>query len=377
MPKKNYYDVLGVPKTASEREIKTAYRKLAMKYHPDKLKDGTSDQKMQELNEAYEVLSDPTKKSNYDRFGSPDGPRPGQGFGMNFGGEMRDFSKFTQNIFDTVFNFGGGASKQKSSKVEKARGDDIYTEIVVDFIEAVKGKEFKEKLNKFELCSRCKGTGADNPSDVRTCNVCQGKGQKETQTRSVLGYMKMVSTCDKCNGTGKLIAKICRECNGSLYTKKLKNVTFKIPEGSDSGDKIKIDGYGEKGRNGGESGDLYIVIIVKEHKYFKRNGLDLFLELPVSFLDIVKENSVLVPTPYGFERIKMKNTYQFGKVLNLTGKGIRTKKGTGNLKVALQVVMPNFTNDQYNEMAKILETYEDNVNAEFSELVKSEKKYKP
>ncbi|UUD35216.1 DnaJ domain-containing protein [Mycoplasmopsis caviae] len=375
MPKKSYYEVLGVPKTASEKEIKSAYRKLAMKYHPDKLKDGTSDQKMQELNEAYEVLSDPNKKSNYDRFGSPDGPQPGQGFGMNFNAGMGDFRKFTQNIFDTVFNFGdsGRSSKQKSAKVEKIRGDDIYTEIIVDFIEAIKGKEFKEKLNKFEICGKCKGTGADNPSDIKTCNGCQGKGQKETQTRSVLGYMKMITTCDRCNGSGKLTGKTCRECNGSLYTKKLKNVTFKIPEGSDTGDKIKIDGYGEKGHNGGESGDLYIVIIVKEHKYFKRSGLDLFLDLPVSFLDIVKENSVMVPTPYGFERIKMKNTYQFGKILNLTGKGVRSKRGVGNMKVSLQILMPNFTTDLYNEMAKILEPYEDNVNAEFSEMVKKER----
>lgn len=379
MPKRDYYTVLGVSKTASDKEIKTAYRKLAMQYHPDKLKDGTSDAKMQELNEAYEVLRDPQKRANYDRWGDPEGPQMGAGpdiggaggFGP-FGGFTMDFGKFAQGFYDF---FSGGSTKGggTTKTATKERGRDVYTEIVVDFMEAVKGKTFKEELPKYILCEHCQGTGADNPKSIQVCKVCAGTGKTEKIAQTPQGTIKIVLTCSACQGAGKTAGKKCSVCNGALYQKKMKSVTFKVAPGSDSGDKIKLVGFGSKGQNGGESGDMIIVINVKPHKYYERKGLDLTLSFPVSFLDIVKENQVKVPTPYGYEKIQLKSSYQTGKTLVLSGKGIKHGGQAGDLRLVLQVVMPPLTHDEYSSMAKYMEPFEDNTNDLFVANVTKEK----
>ncbi|WP_241003392.1 DnaJ C-terminal domain-containing protein [Mycoplasma sp. Mirounga ES2805-ORL] len=393
---KNYYQVLGVNKNATEKEIKSAYRKLAMKYHPDKLKDGTSDQKMAELNEAYEVLMDPKKKSNYDRYGSPDGPQgyPGGagptsrqrsgGMDVNMGG----FSNFAEDIFNSFFgNFTSGrkssSSQQRRSSTnstssgarrapahEKVRGEDTAKKISISFADAIKGTKIKEELPKWELCSKCKATGANSPRDIATCPTCRGTGSVAKTLQTPFGYQKTISTCSNCSGSGRVILKPCTICKGTTYTKKTKKVTINIPEGTDDGDKIKLTGFGEKGQYGGESGDMYVVISVKSHKYFKRNGLDVLFDFPVSFLDIIKENTVIVQTPYNSSKIKLKSSYQTGKVLNLSGKGVKSSKGTGNLKITLRVVMPSFSQKEFEEMAELLEPYEDTINKELVEEVK-------
>ncbi|WP_027120741.1 DnaJ C-terminal domain-containing protein [Mycoplasmopsis lipofaciens] len=360
--KKNYYEVLGINKNATEREIKAAYRKLAMKYHPDVYKGTDGDQKMQELNEAYEVLRDSTKRSNYDKYGSAEGPRMG-GF-EDVGAGMGGFADFFNNdIFGSMFNFGGSQRQQNANK--KRRGEDLISEILVNFDDAIQGKKFTEELVKYELCDNCNGNGAESIQDIETCSTCHGSGQVASVTRTPLGNIKSMSYCPKCRGKGKTIKNVCHKCHGDLYERKIKKVTFKIPDGAQTGDKIRIDGYGEKGLNGGVSGDLYIIIKVKPHKFFKRDNLDLYLDFPVSFLDIIKENIVIVPTPYGSEKIRLKKSYQNGKILNLSNKGIKSKKGVGNLKIKLEIVIPELKTKQINEMAKLLDNFSDDTNLNF------------
>lgn len=372
MANKDYYKVLGVSKNATDKEIKVAYRKLAMKYHPDKLKDGTSDKKMQELNEAYETLKDPQKRAEYDRFG------PGGSQGMNFGraGGAGGFGMSFQDIFNDIFKgFGAGFKRTeagpksggtRAKSTVRRRGNDILTNIVISFSEAIKGTSFSEKYTKFEVCSSCNGNGA-MPKDIKNCLKCQGTGRERTRQQTPFGVTEVIMTCSGCGGDGKIVIKPCPKCQGSQYTKKLKTVKIKVVPGSDSGDKIKMPGYGEKGINGGDVGDMYIVINVKPHAFYLRKGLDLVIrEFPVSFLDIVKENEIKVPTPNGDQVIKLKSSYNSGTKIRVKGGGIQNKQGAkGDLQLRLIVKMPDYTESHFKEMAKVLEYFEDGVNDKF------------
>ncbi|QBF34686.1 molecular chaperone DnaJ [Mycoplasmopsis phocirhinis] len=355
MSKKDYYKILGISKDASEKEIKTAYRKLAMQYHPDKLKDGTSDKKMQEINEAYQVLSDKEKRANYDRYGSEEGP---QGFG-GFGADIGGFG----DIFGSFFNSFTGSSSSHS--YGPSRGDDLLSRIQIDFNDAIKGKQITLELKKWESCEICNGRGAENPSDVITCSTCNGSGQQQIQQRTPFGIINSVSTCRNCGGIGKTIIKKCKQCKGQKYIRKNKKVTFNVAEGADTGDRIKLSGYGERGENGGPSGDMYIEIYVKEHKHYIRKGLNLFLEFPVSFIDIIKENEVLIPTPYGNETIKLRRNHQNGQTLILNGKGVKKNARVGDLRITLKVVIPELTTAEFKKMSKDLEHYSDSTNKNF------------
>ncbi|MBU4691628.1 DnaJ domain-containing protein [Mycoplasma sp. ES3225-GEN-MYC] len=353
MSKKDYYEVLGVSKDASEKEIKHAYRKLAMQYHPDKLKDGTSDKKMQELNEAYEVLSDKQKRENYDKYGSEEGP---QGFG-DFGG----FSGFG-DIFSNFFNGFAGYGR---NSFEPSRGNDMLMRLQITFNESIKGKEVKQNLDKWEVCSHCNGRGGATPADIVTCDSCHGSGQQQIQQRTPFGIINNTSVCNKCKGKGEQIINKCKVCSGKIYIKKEKVVTFSVPAGSDNGDRIKLTGYGGRGENGGSSGDLYVEINVQPHQYFQRDNLNIYLEYPVSFIDIIKENEVLVPTPYGTETIKLRRTYQNGKTLVLSGKGVRKSNRAGDLKILLKVIIPELSSSDMKKLSKDLEQYSDTTNTDF------------
>ncbi|WP_029608500.1 molecular chaperone DnaJ [Mycoplasma simbae] len=355
MSKKDYYEILGVSRDATEKEIKTAYRKLAMQYHPDKLKDGTSDQKMQELNQAYEVLSDKQKRANYDQYGSEEGP---QGFGgQDFGG----FGGFD----DIIHNFFGGFGGFKSKNTGPTRGSDLLMNLKISFEDSIKGKEITQRLQKWESCSSCHGRGAASESDIKTCSGCGGTGQKQVRQRSIFGVVNSTTICNECQGKGQIITNKCKECKGNATVRKDKNVTFKISEGAQTGDRIKITGYGASGENGGPAGDLYIELEVEQHKHFKREGLNLFMDYPVSFIDIIRENEVLVPTPFGNETIKLRRNYQNGKTLVLKGRGVRRSGRAGDLKIQLQVVIPDLSTSEFEKISKQLSDVKDTTNIDF------------
>ncbi|WP_029512602.1 DnaJ C-terminal domain-containing protein [Mycoplasmopsis iners] len=366
MSKKDFYEVLGVSKTATEQEIKAAYRKLAMQYHPDKLKDGTSDQKMQELNEAYEVLSDKEKRANYDRFGNAEG-QPNFG-GMNFGGmniNFGDFSEDLGDIFGNFFSGFGNFGRKKQKPTGPIRGEDIEAEMRIGFLDAVHGKKIQRTLTKYELCDECNGTGAKNPSDVVTCPDCNGQGVINQVLNTPFGQQMVRKQCAKCGGKGKIIKDVCPKCHGSIYIKKSKIVTFNINPGTQTGEGIKLDGYGQPGENGGPAGDMIVRFVVSDHPYFKQRGLDLMIELPVSFLDVIKENTIKIPSPYGAFDLKLKNSYNNGETLNIKGKGIVKGNRAGDLIIKLSIVMPKLSSREMKKMATSLEDFNDDTNTEF------------
>ncbi|MBZ4195205.1 DnaJ domain-containing protein [Mycoplasma sp. U97] len=372
MANKDYYKVLGVSKNATDKEIKAAYRKLAMKYHPDRLQNGNSDEKMQELNQAYEVLSDPTKRANYDKYGT-ETPR---GFNMDSGFDVGGFGMNFQDIFGDIFsNFSSGfRGSDRANFKGKKRGSDVFTNVFLTFEEAMLGTETKEKLEKFEPCSKCNGVGALS-SDIKTCNTCKGAGKAKIRKQTPFGLAEYVSSCSNCNGSGKIISKSCVECSGSGYLKKEKSVTIRFSPGLDNGDKIKLAGYGQKGQNGGESGDMYIIINVHPHKHYVRNGLDLLIsQFPVSFLDIVKENEILVPTPTGTQTIQMKSSYNSGTKIRVKSAGIKNKDGiTGDLIITLDVKIPSYKSNEFKLLAEKLESFNDEINKNFINEFKNKK----
>ncbi|QCZ36969.1 molecular chaperone DnaJ [Mycoplasma nasistruthionis] len=363
MSKRDYYEVLGVSKNATDQEIKTAYRSLAKKYHPDKLKDGSSDEKMKEINEAYEVLSDSTKRQNYDAYGHAGAN------GANAGGGWGGFSGFSGGFggFEDIFDMFTGGSRR--SKTAKRDGDDKEASIQIDFLDAIHGKEIKQKLQKWELCPHCLGSGADHPSDAVKCSDCDGKGTVRKVVQSFFGQQVVEQACSTCEGTGKKITKKCRECKGSKYIRVEKTVTIKIPEGASSGMRLILNGYGDKGVNGGEPGDLYIRVYVKEHPYFVRNGLDLMLDMPISFIDILLEKTISVPTPYGSTDIKLKKTYTDSKVIVVPGKGVKNKGFQGDLKINIRIIIPDLKKKDIKTLNEALVDVEDQSNADFNKKV--------
>lgn len=362
--KRDYYEVLGLNKNATDQEIKTAYRSLAKKYHPDKLNDGTSDKKMQELNEAYEVLSNSEKRNLYDKYGHE------AANGYN-GAGAQDFNASSFAGFGDIFgdffsSFTGGTRRNASYA---ARGSDIKIIKRISFMDSLMGIELKETFPKYELCLHCNGSGAESQSDITTCQTCKGQGHTVRQARTIFGVMSEQVVCSNCQGNGKIISKKCSNCKGHKYTKNDKSVKIPIAPGTEDGTSLKLQGYGEPGVNGGPAGDLYIYIKVDNHKYFERRGNDLFLEFPVSFIDIMLENNVKVPTPYGEVTITLKKSYESGQVVKITGKGVQNKYRTGDLKLILKVVKPELSRSQFKELIKIFQTLDDSSNQDFLQTV--------
>ena len=286
MAKRDYYDILGISKTSSKEEIKKAYRKLVLKYHPDKTKgDKKSEEKFKEASEAYHVLSDDKRKANYDQFGhAAFESGGGQGFG-NF-----DFGSSFSDIFEDFFGddiMGGGRSSRRSSN----RGNDLRYDISINLEEAFKGIERNIKYTTYKKCSDCTGSGAAKGSKPVNCNYCGGKGK----IRSSQGFFTIQQTCPQCSGYGETISKPCRTCNGNGKTQGNENVTVKIPKGVDDGTRIRLSGKGEAGSKGGSSGDLYLFISVEHHNIFKRHGENLYFELPITFTDATLGTSIEVP----------------------------------------------------------------------------------
>ena len=320
--KRDYYEVLGVSKGASDDEIKRAYRKLAKKYHPDLNKEPDAAEKFKEVNEAYEILSDPQKRQSYDQFGFA-GTDP-NGFGgfngaSGFGGFDDIFSSFFGGSgFSGASGFGGQTRTSRGPQ----KGNDRFMRMSVSFMDACFGKTETVNLTVDEPCPHCHVTGAETPNDVVTCPDCHGSGVVDMIQSTMFGRIRTQSECPKCHGSGKYIRKACHVCGGSGYERKRSSVDIKIPAGISSGQQMRVAGKGERGVNGGPNGDLYIEINVEPHQYFTRNGKDILLDIPVSAVDATLGTTIEVPTVYGDVSMKIPQGTQDGARLRLKGKGV-------------------------------------------------------
>jgi molecular chaperone DnaJ len=343
---KDYYEVLGVDKGASQDEIKKAFRTLAKKYHPDANPgDPTAEAKFKEVNEAYEVLSDETKRANYDAYGNANGPFAGGGGGAGQGDPFgRPFGGAGGFPFGDLFGgfeelFGAGRRRPDTGP---RRGQDLEMEMEITLEEAFTGVDRDVRIPRTETCDRCGGSGAEPGSKVVTCPACHGTGQVSTTQRSIFGQMLVTTPCAKCEGTGKYIEKLCRECGGAGQVRKTRTVTVKVPPGADSGLRLRLSGQGNAGLRGGGPGDLYVVVFVKQHSTFQRQGDDLILDRVVSFPLAAIGGSVSVPCIDGKADLDVPAGTQPGAVLRMRGKGMPRlrSKGRGDMLVRVNVRVP-------------------------------------
>ena len=311
MAKRDYYDILGVNRDASEGEIRKAYRKLAMKHHPDRNPDNPrAEEQFKEAKQAYEILSDPEKRAAYDQFGHAGfDPQAGMaGMGAGFGGFADAFS----DIFSDIF----GGVRGRSGVY---RGADLRYNLQITLEEAARGTETRIRIPTMALCETCHGSGAKPGTKPVTCSTCGGHGQVRMQQ----GFFSIQQTCPKCHGSGKVIPEPCATCNGAGRVKQHKTLSVKIPTGIDDGDRIRLSGEGEAGVNGGPPGDLYVVIHIKEHAVFTRDHSDLHCEMPISFTAAALGGEIEIPTLDGSAKLKIPAETQSGKVFRLRGKGIK------------------------------------------------------
>ena len=343
MNKKDYYEVLGVSKTATDEEIKRAFRKLAKQYHPDINKEPGAEEKFKEIGEAYAVLSDANKRRQYDQFGhaafqnggSSGGGAGFQGFNMGdidledilgdlFGGGFRGFSGF------------GGSSRASS---RPSKGEDIRVVLNLTFEEAAFGCEKDVKLNLTSECSRCKGKGGFNE---KTCRTCGGAGKVLEQAQTIFGYMQTQKTCPDCKGRGKTYETTCDECHGKGVVEKVKTLTVTIPEGVDEGYQLRLSGKGNAGLNGGPNGDVFLEFKIKEHPLFERDGADIYLEVPVTITDATLGCKKEIPTLYGSIILEIKAGTQNYTKLKIKGKGIKLPNSIskGNMYAVVNIIIP-------------------------------------
>lgn len=348
MAKKDYYEILGVSKDASDQEIKRAFRKLALKYHPDRNKGNKeAEEKFKEINEAYQVLSDPQKRAQYDQFGTTDFSNMGGGFDSNFGGfDFSDFGGFG-DIFDSFF--GGGFSSSRSSRRRNAprKGADLEYNINLTFEEAVFGVEKEIIIYRNEKCDKCGGTGAKAGTSPVTCDRCGGTGQIKIERNTPLGSFVSVTTCDKCGGKGTIIREVCTNCYGRGTVRKRRRIKINIPAGVDNGNVLPLRGQGEPGENGGPSGDLYVRISVSPHPQFKRDGADIYIDKHISFGKAVLGAEIKVPTIDGNVKYRIPRGTQSGTVFRLKNKGVQkvNSKLRGDQYVKVIVDIPTKLND--------------------------------
>lgn len=332
---KDYYQILGVSKNATQDEIKKAYRTQVKKCHPDLHPgDNAAAEKFKELNEAHEVLSDEKKRKNYDTFGDPNGNMGG------FGGGAGGFSGFGgfEDIFGDIFGgFGGGRTRRQT----KTKGEDIQIELTLSFLDAAKGCRREIVYTRNEPCSTCKSTGAKNGTAYKTCEKCGGTGQVEYAINNGFFRSVQVRACDECKGTGKKILEQCGDCNGRGYVKKSTKLTVDIPAGADTGSYIRKVGFGEASKNGGPAGDLIIVMKVEASKIFKRKSFDLYVEVPISFKTAALGGKVQVPLIDDTMEYTIPEGTQSGKVFFVRGKGIRSSRGIGDLYIVVTVEVPS------------------------------------
>jgi len=330
MSKRDYYEVLGVSKDASAQELKKAYRRVAMKFHPDRNPDNVeAEEKFKEASQAYEILSDSQKKAAYDQYGHAgvEG-QAGMGGAQDFGG----FSDIFSDVFGDIF---GGAGGRRGGS---ARGADLRYTLELSLEDAVKGTTVKIKIPTLVSCKTCGGSGAKPGTSPKTCSTCGGVGQVRMQQ----GFFSVQQTCPTCRGKGTVISDPCRDCHGHGRVEESKTLSVKVPPGVDTGDRIRLTGEGEAGADGGLAGDLYVQVSVKEHEFFQRDGKNLYCEVPISIFDVCLGGELEVPTLDGRVKLKVPAETQTGKLFRMRGKGVAPVRGgaTGDLLCRVAVETP-------------------------------------
>lgn len=350
MSKPDLYEVLGVSKDASERDIKKAYKKMAMKYHPDRTKgDKDLEIKFKEVKTAYEVLMDPQKRAAYDQYGHA-AFEQGQG-GFGGGGGAADFADIFGDVFGDIFGGGGG----RRGRPQAQRGADLRYNLELNLEDAVRGKEVELKIPKLSTCEDCDGSGAKVGSSAETCVHCHGAGQIQMRQ----GFFAVQQPCPHCRGRGKVIKDPCRTCHGDGRVERTKTLSVKIPAGVDTGDRIRLNGEGEAGEMGAPSGDLYVQVHVREHPIFARDGNNLYCEVPLSFTRAALGGEIEVPTLEGKVKLKVPAETQTGKLFRLRGKGVKSVRSgaVGDLicKVVLETPV-NLSESQRNLLNELEES---------------------
>jgi len=348
MAKEDYYELLGVPRNASDSEIKKSFRRLAMKFHPDRNKDNPeAEEKFKKIKEAYEVLSDAKKRSAYDQFGHAGVDTSMGGGGYGFGGES--FSDIFSDVFGDIFGGGGGGGRRRT---RAQRGADLRYNLDVTLEEAVAGTEVKIRVPTFVSCTECGGSGAKKGSGPVTCTTCHGQGAVRMQQ----GFFAVQQTCPACRGTGQQIKDPCRTCHGQGRVQDTKTLSVKIPPGVDVGDRIRLAGEGEAGESGGPPGDLYVQINVREHPIFTRDGANLYCEVPISFPTACLGGELEVPTLDGKVMLKIPPETQTGRLFRLRGKGVKPVRGgaIGDLLCRVRIETPvHLTREQTDLIKKL------------------------
>lgn len=359
--KRDYYEVLGVAKGASEDEIKKAYRQLAKKYHPDlNPGDKTAEEKFKEVNEAYEVLSDPDKKSRYDQFGHAgvDPSYGGGGFSGGFSGGFGDFGDIN-DIFSSFFggSFGGGTSSRSANPNAPRRGQDINVEATITFEQACKGAKIDIPITRMEKCEDCGGTGSAAGSSSQTCPDCNGTGAVKVTQRTPFGMISSQKVCPKCAGKGKVITNPCPKCHGQGRTSVSKTITVNVIPGIADGQTMNVRGQGHHGLNGGPAGDLRVAITVKPDPVFEREGFDIHIEIPVSFTQAALGDEIIVPCIDGKVKYPIPEGTQPGTIFKLKGKGVQklNRPDRGDQYVHLTIEVPKNLNKRQKELLKEFE----------------------
>jgi molecular chaperone DnaJ len=339
--KRDYYEVLGVSRTADAEDLKKAYRRLARQYHPDVNKEAGAEERFKEANEAYEVLSDAEKRRAYDRFGHAgvDGNAGYTDFG--FGG--------ISDIFEEFFGFGSGTRARRRGP---RRGNDLQYDLEISFEEAVFGCEKEIEIYRMDICPECQGSRAEPGTTPIRCNQCNGTGEVRRVQQSILGSFVNVTTCPTCQGTGEVISIPCRHCRGQGQIRVTKSITVKVPAGVDDGTRIRLAGEGEPGSQGGPSGNLYVLLHVQPHSIFRRSGNDLVLELNINVAQAALGDRVKIPTLDGEETVSIPAGTQTGRIFRLRGRGVPHLRhsGRGDLLIVTQVVVPTDLDDQQREL---------------------------
>lgn len=339
MAKRDYYEILGVDRSSDDKDVKKAYRRLAMKFHPDRNPDDSNaEEKFKEATEAYEILSDSQKRAAYDQYGHAGVSQNASGGGGFSGGG--NFSDIFGDVFGDIFGGSGGGGRSRSS-----RGADLRYTLDLDLEDAVKGTKVKIKVPSHVNCKPCSGTGAAKGAKPETCGTCHGAGQVRMQQ----GFFSVQQTCPHCRGQGKIIKNPCSSCHGSGVIEEQKTLSVKVPAGVDTGDRIRLAGEGEAGAQGGSSGDLYVQVSVKEHPIFVRDGKNLYCDVPITIVDATLGGELEVPTLDGRVKLKIPQETQTGKLFRLRGKGVTPVRGgsAGDLMCRVIIETPvNLTKKQ-------------------------------
>lgn len=376
MAKKDFYETLGISKSASKDEIKSAYRKLAKKYHPDLNKEPGAEEKFKEVQEAYDILYDDQKRQMYDQFGSAafeQGASAG-GQGNPFAGGGFSSQGFGGVDFGDIFSqfFGGGQRRQQNFGPQ--RGGDALQRIRVPFMDAVLGKKVLVPVSYDEVCSTCGGSGARSSTDVHTCSRCNGRGYVKVQQRTFFGVTETQAVCPECGGKGKIVTNPCPDCGGKGYKHIKRDMEVNIPAGINQGQQILVRGKGDRGINGGPNGDLYLEIVIVPHPYFKRDGNDIHLDVPISFVDAILGKTIDVPTVYGEVEVEVPPGTQPNQILRLKGRGIKDmRKGTpGDQYIHMMIKTPTKLSK---EQRALLEEYQSKENKSESLFEKFKKSF--